>query len=294
MKNPTAAMRSTRAATLISGTAALLIITAGIATAATYPGLDRAGGIHACFSSSATRIVDHFPCKTSETALSWNAQGRAGTDGADGVSGADGKNGTTGAAGSAGAPGIAGKDGAAGASGAAGVAGSVGPAGHDGAAGLPGPQGPTGPVGATGPQGPAGPPGSSSSGGGAALMSGRIVNNTDPDCAMTAAIGHTTAGACSMTPLKALGDMLAAPATVSAFTAVFDRAQTGGHIYAITIDPSTARAVDVLLLCTIPAGTATCDQSSPVNLTGRTLLGLEFDGDRSWTNVTFGYQLSPR
>jgi hypothetical protein len=64
VKNPTAAMRSTRAATLIGGTAALLIITAGIATAATYPGLDRAGGIHACFSQSATRIVDHFPCKT--------------------------------------------------------------------------------------------------------------------------------------------------------------------------------------------------------------------------------------
>lgn len=287
MRNRTASMRATRATALLILSAAAITTTTGIASA-TYPGLDRAGGIHACFSSSATRIVDHFPCKTGETSLSWNAQGRAGADGLDGQAGPDGKNG---AAGSAGAPG---KDGAAGHDGQPGAAGSVGPAGHDGAGGLPGPAGPQGPAGAPGPQGPAGPAGSSATGGGATLMSGRIVNNTDPDCAMTAAMGHTTAGACSMTPLKALGDMLAAPATLSAFTAVFDRAQTGGHIYAITIDPTTARAVDVLLLCTIPAGTTSCDQTGPINLTGRTLLGLEFDGDRSWTSVTFGYELSPR
>lgn len=287
MKNPTAALRSTRVATLIGGTAALLIAAVGIAGAASYPGLDRAGGIHACFSQSATRIVDHFPCKTGETPLSWNAQGRAGTDGADGLPGTDGKDGGGGTPGKDGGPGKDGRDGTNGTDGHDGGVGATGPVGPP-ADPIPGPQGPRGDV------GPAGPQGAPATGGGASLMSGRIVNNTDPDCAMTAAMGHTTAGACSMTPLKALGDMLASPATVSSFTAVFDRAQTGGHIYAITIDPTTARAVDVLLLCTIPAGTATCDQTAAINLSGRTLLGLEFDGDRSWTSVTFGYQMSPR
>jgi hypothetical protein len=119
------------------------------------------------------------------------------------------------------------------------------------------------------------------------------VNNSDPDCAMTASQGVTTAGPCSMSPLRTLGSLLPSAVTVSGFTAWFDRAQTGGHIYAMTVD-TNARATDVILLCTIPAGTAVCQQTDPIQLTGQRLFGLEFDGDRSWAGVNFGYQIAPR
>lgn len=77
------------------------------------------------------------------------------------------------------------------------------------------------------------------------------------------------------------------------FTAWFDRSQGAGHIYAITVD-SNARATDVILLCTIASGSSTCTQTDPIQLTGQRLFGLEFDGDRSWSGVNFGYQIAPR
>lgn len=110
---------------------------------------------------------------------------------------------------------------------------------------------------------------------------------------MSAAIGHSGAGGCSMTPLRTLGDFLPTAVTVTGFVAQFDRAQTGGHIYAMTVD-STGRASDVLLLCTIPADSTVCRQTNPAALTTERTFGLEFDGDRSWAAVSFGYQMTQR
>lgn len=108
---------------------------------------------------------------------------------------------------------------------------------------------------------------------------------------MSAAMGHSGAGGCSLTPLRTLGDLLPSSATVSGFLAQFDRGLTGGHIYAMTLD-STGRATDVILLCTIPAGSSMCRQTTPITLTAERTFGLEWDGDRTWSAASFGYQLA--
>lgn len=133
-------MRATRATALLILSAVTITTAAGLASAS-YTGTDSAGIIHGCFSSSALRVVDHFPCKTGETALSWNSRGR------DGLNGSPGADGRDGARGPAGADGAAGHDGAAGAAGSAGPAGTPGSAGERG---LTGPQGPTGVAGVDG------------------------------------------------------------------------------------------------------------------------------------------------
>lgn len=294
MKNRTA-VRHARTITLLGVAATTLLTLTGIATAS-YPGLDRAGNIHVCFSAGNTRIVDHFPCKPGETALSWNAQGRDGSNGQDGTDGKPGATGATGAAGMTGAagaagpagtPGAAGKDGTPGATGQPGPAGQTGAVGPEGPAGADGPTGPAGPAGAPGAEGPAGPAGASSG----SLQFARISNSTDPDCAFSSPVGTSTAGGCTMTALGANGVPLPEPTSVAHFTARFSTPQTGGHIYAMTTNAST-HVVDTVLLCTIPAGTMTCTQADSAALSAQPTFGLEFDGDRSWTSVTVAYTLS--
>jgi collagen triple helix repeat protein len=101
-----------------------LAVACGIA----YATIPSGGVIHSCYAKSggALRVIDSgvTDCKSGETSLDWNAEGRAGP---------------------------AGPAGPAGDTGAAGPQGLQGP---QGATGLAGPQGQTGPA---GPQGPTGP-----------------------------------------------------------------------------------------------------------------------------------------
>jgi hypothetical protein len=111
---------------------------------------------------------------------------------------------------------------------------------------------------------------------------------------MAAPFGNSTAGGCTMTSLGVAGLPLPQNATITNFVGKFNKAQTGGHIYAMTADANN-KAVDVILLCTIAANSSSCVQTSPVNLTGGSnVFGFEFDGDRSWTTLSAGYILSSR
>jgi hypothetical protein len=128
---------------------ALVVVTVTALAGASYSGQDGGGVIHACFKSDATlRIVDHFPCKAGETALSWNAVGRTGANGPVGDVGPRGPAGATAydIAVANGYTGTAeqwltelhGRDGAS-------VRGATGAAGAPGAKGDPGSSGATGP-----------------------------------------------------------------------------------------------------------------------------------------------------
>jgi hypothetical protein len=124
----------------IGATSALVVTGAGMAVAA-YSGVSGSGTILACWKNlpGTIRIVDHFPCKTGETAISWNQKGVKGDPGARGSTGAAGPAGSAGAKGDTGAAGAKGDTGAGGAkgdTGATGDPGPVGPPGADGGAGA--------------------------------------------------------------------------------------------------------------------------------------------------------------
>lgn len=129
--------KSTRAAVAAIGAAGVLIVTgAGMAVAA-YSGVAANGQINACWKNSKVanmRLVDHFPCKAGETAISWNQKGVQGDKGA---TGAEGDTGTAGAKGDTGATGPAGSGG----SGSTGATGATGPKGDPGAPGADGKDG---------------------------------------------------------------------------------------------------------------------------------------------------------
>ena len=312
MRNGTARMRGRRAATLTSLAAVAVLTATGFASAA-YPGVNRVGNITACFSSGGMRIVDHFPCRSGERPLTWNARGRdgaAGPVGAQGPAGADGAAGKTGAtgepgpAGAAGAPGAAGErgaDGLAGAAGAAGVAGVQGPTGAAGPAGEIGPvgpageMGPAGPTGATGPMGPVGPVGPAGAASSAdAYQFGYVANNTGPDCAMSGPTGRTAAGVCDLAALERLGDYLPHSVTIRGFRVVLDRATAVQiDVLARTVAPITNASHDVFLLCSIPAGASSCTQTDGRVLNGPNLFGWQFSGSRAWSYARFGYTLTP-
>lgn len=98
-----------RKLTATLATAVALTVTAGGVAYASIP--DTAGVIHACYTSSATRIVDNPKCKSSEKALAWNVtgpRGAQGNQGNPGVVGAQGPQGDPGPQGPAGAPGVKG------------------------------------------------------------------------------------------------------------------------------------------------------------------------------------------
>jgi hypothetical protein len=138
---------------LVAGGAALLV-TAGSGASfalASYTGVSANGSILSCMSTTdySLRIVDHGPCPTGETLLSWNQKGPRGA---------------TGDVGAKGDPGAAGAKGDTGATGSAGPAGPVGPKGDNGAAGGTGPKGNAGDPGAPGGQGIQGPKGDTAPG----------------------------------------------------------------------------------------------------------------------------------
>jgi collagen type I/II/III/V/XI/XXIV/XXVII alpha len=116
-----------RAGVAAIGLAAVLVAAGGGLAAASYSGVSSSGKILACWqnSSNGFRIVDHFPCKPGETALSWNQKGVKGATGTAGPPGLVGARGPMGAAGADGAPGAPGAPGA----GGTGPTGSAGPAG---------------------------------------------------------------------------------------------------------------------------------------------------------------------
>jgi hypothetical protein len=147
-----------------------LLVVAGTVAFASIP--DSSGVIHGCYKTEngQLRVIDPATqqCLPSETAISWNAtgpqgiQGATGAQGPQGLQGVTGAMGATGAIGPNGAPGATGPQGAKGDTGATGAVGPAGPAGTDGAPGVVGPAGPAGADGAPGAVGPAGPPGSGS------------------------------------------------------------------------------------------------------------------------------------
>ena len=102
-------------------TGAAVMLGASIALA-TIP--DSSGVIHGCYTKSTgtIRVIDNSVtnCKSGETSLQWNVQGRQGPQGLPGAQGPAGAQGTPGATG---APGSAGNPGPAGAPGPAGPAG---------------------------------------------------------------------------------------------------------------------------------------------------------------------------
>ena len=150
--------RKQRAAAAISLAAVSLVAVGSGVAMASYSGVAANGQILVCWKNApgGVRIVDHFPCKTGETPLSWNQKG---VKGDVGLTGDDGPRGPVGATGSAGAAGVAGPAGAKGDTGSVGPAGSPGVAGADGTAGQDGAVGPQGIQGEPGEQGLQGEPG---------------------------------------------------------------------------------------------------------------------------------------
>jgi hypothetical protein len=131
----------TRVAMLAVGIVAILVLSAGLVSAA-IPA-SQTGIISGCYNegSAPLRVIDAEAgetCRPGELAISWNQTGPQGEQGPQGPQGLQGE---TGPQGPVGPQGPAGADGA------------TGPAGADGATG---PAGPTGPQGAQGPAGPAG------------------------------------------------------------------------------------------------------------------------------------------
>ena len=146
--------RRTRHAAVAIGTAGALVVLGGGLAVASYSGVSSKGQILACWNSAGVRIVDHYPCRTGETPLSWNQKGVKGDTGPTGAAGASGTDGS-GLMGATGATGAAGATGATGATGPAGVAGPSGAPGADGADGADGLRGAQGIQGEVGPAGAA-------------------------------------------------------------------------------------------------------------------------------------------
>jgi hypothetical protein len=125
---------------IMLGTGAVVVVSTGIAYAASGGGTDV---IYACKLNNVgtIRLIDPSrsglagSCSNIETEISWNQKGPAGPAGPKGDKGDTGPQGEPGATGATGAP---------------------GPKGDTGATGAQGPKGDTGPQGATGPTGPAG------------------------------------------------------------------------------------------------------------------------------------------
>jgi hypothetical protein len=127
--------------------------------------------IHACVNTNGSdagivRIVGaDVVCRTNETAVEWNIEGRVGAAGPQGEQGPIGPVGPQGEQGAIGPIGPQGADGATGAPGPQGEQGPIGPIGPQGDQGLPGepgsmgPQGEQGLPGEPGPIGPMGPQG---------------------------------------------------------------------------------------------------------------------------------------
>ncbi|GAC1610114.1 MAG: hypothetical protein NVS3B26_15150 [Mycobacteriales bacterium] len=111
---------------------------------AAFSGVTSSGQILSCMNNArfTVRIVDHPACNPSETLLSWNQRGPAGSSGSPGAAGPAGATGPRGADGTAGPAGSPGPVGPAGAVGATGATGATGPTGLQGAAGSPAVAGP--------------------------------------------------------------------------------------------------------------------------------------------------------
>lgn len=298
-------VRTRRASAVAFFATAAVLLASGVATAA-YSGKTSSGEILTCFkpSTGAVRIVDHLPCKKGEQALRWNSRGPvgpAGQNGSDGTDGADGGVGPAGPAGRdgkdiTGAQGDRGEKGDAGA-GTKGDRGDAGDVGAQGAPGDPGARGEKGDAGGVGPKGdkgdvgPVGPAGSASS----AMQFGQATNNTDPDCAMVAPAGRTTAAACSFGSIQNIGEYLPSNAVIGGFRVLLDRTVNAQvDIIARTLDPSSSAPVDAFVLCSVPAGSNTCAQGAERTLTGPNLFALQLSGDRSWAKARFGYSLVQR
>jgi BclA C-terminal domain/Collagen triple helix repeat (20 copies) len=148
-------VRSSRTATTVLASTAVVMVAAGVAYAASgAPARTAAAGrVYACvvppyhtlnLSSANAR------CEPGQRKISWSATGSRGPRGMRGATGGRGKIGPSGATGAKGSTGATGVAGPTGLTGATGAAGPTGPTGATGAAG------PTGPIGPTGPQGPTG------------------------------------------------------------------------------------------------------------------------------------------
>lgn len=183
----------TRRAVLAIGAAGALVVVGGGMAVASYSGVAANGQILACWKNSpaSMRIVDHFPCKPDETALSWNQKGVPGTAGAAGVPGTAGAAGADGADGEAGPAGASGSGGT-GSAGATGATGATGPEGPAGEVGPAGPQGDVGPAGQDGAPGEVGPQGETGPSGSAAISTSPIYKNLQ-GCSMYGSSGSTLA-----------------------------------------------------------------------------------------------------
>lgn len=127
------------------------------------------------------------------------------------------------------------------------------------------------------------------------MLFGQATNNTDPDCAMVAPAGRSTAAACSFGSIQNVGEYLPSNAVIGGFRVLLDRTVNAQvDIIARTLDPSSNAPADAFVLCSVPAGSNTCAQGGERTLTGPNLFALQMSGDRSWTKARFGYSLVQR
>ena len=98
--------------------AGALLVVGGAAVGIAYAAIPNGGVINGCYATSngSLRVIDptSATCKSSETALNWDAHGTQGPSGATGATGGTGATGAAGATGSTGATGASGPQGATG------------------------------------------------------------------------------------------------------------------------------------------------------------------------------------
>lgn len=103
---------------VVGAVAAATIVAGSTVAFSAYSGSNSRGEVLACFTrtSGALRIVDHFPCRSTEQQMTWNVKGPKGDPGPQGPAGAPGAKGEPGPAGSPGPAGPQGQPGPPGAS----------------------------------------------------------------------------------------------------------------------------------------------------------------------------------